>query len=223
MYRWRMTRLRVATPVAALLALMVCGCAASMSSTTARPSTDATPAGVTPPKTVSAYPLPATPFSRLRNGSAVGAGFTGVRVFVNRLDGFAIADLPQAGDATYPVATSDGGTTWRTDGPVLHIPAANGGAAVGQPGVAAPRIYFAWCAACNDLIDITPDAGKHWWAVRLPGQILSLTGGPYIHAGLTAVVEGPTTDPRGRGASLWVYLSTNGRRWRYEYSINAVS
>jgi hypothetical protein len=181
------------------------------------------PTGVTPPKTISAYPFRRVAGSGLRPGSAVGAGFTGVRVFVNRLDGFAIAGLPQASDGTYPVATTDGGRTWRTDGPVFHIPAANGGAAVGQAGVAAPQIYFAWCAACNNLIDITPDAGRHWWAVRLPGQILSLTGTPYIHAGLTAIVEGPTSDPRGRGASLWVYISTNGRRWTYEYSINAVS
>lgn len=204
-----------------LFALALVGCAAATPSNTARSSPTAAPTGATPPKTVIAYPLPAA--RGLRPGSAVGAGFVGIRAFINRRDGFAIANLPQAGDGTYPLATTDGGKTWRTDGPVLHVPAAQGAAAVGQAGVSAPRIYFAWCAACNDLIDITPDAGKHWWAIRLPGQILSLVGTPYTHAGLIAVVEGPTSDPRGRGASLWVYTSTNGRRWTYGYSMNAVS
>ena len=153
----------------------------------------------------------------------MSATFTGIRVFIDRRNGFALTDILKAGGATYPVATTDGGKTWHTDGPVLHIPAAQGAAAVGQAGVAAPRIYFAWCASCNNLIDITPDAGTRWFAVRLPGFILSLVGTPYTHAGLIAVVEGPTSDPNGRGASLWEYISTNGLRWTYKGSINVVS
>ena len=47
-----------------------------------------------------------------------------MRVFANRLIGFALTDIPPRGGGTYPVATSDGGRTWRTDGPVLHVPAA---------------------------------------------------------------------------------------------------
>src|SRR5438105_525570 len=92
-----------------------------------------------------------------------------------------------------------------------------------QAGVAGSRIYFAWCGACNDVIDVSPDAGKHWWQAFMPGLVLSLVGTPYAGAGLTAVVEGSTSDPSGRGASLWVYISTNGRRWTYNHSMNAVS
>jgi hypothetical protein len=76
----------------------------------------------------------------LRPGTLASSGFTGIRVFANRRAGFAITNLPQAAYGTYPVATADGGMTWRTDGPVLHIPAAQGGIAVGQPGVAGARI-----------------------------------------------------------------------------------
>jgi len=142
-------------------------------------------------------------------------------VFANHRVGFAITDLPQAGDGTYPVATSDSGKTWRTDGPVLHVPAAQGPVAVGQAGVLGPKIYFAWCGACNMVIDATPDAGKHWWQTFMPGNVLAVIGGTDPRAGLTAIVEGPTSAPNGRGASLWAYLSTDGRRWTYKYSLNA--
>lgn len=144
-------------------------------------------------------------------------------MFANRRVGFAITDLPQAADGTYPVATSNGGRTWRTDGPVLHVPAAQGPIAVGQAGVLGPKIYFAWCGACNMVIDVTPDAGKHWWQTFMPGDVLAVIGGTDPRAGLTAIVEGPTSAPNGRGASLWAYLSTDGRSWTYKYSLNAVS
>ena len=49
------------------------------------------------------------------------------------------------------------------------------------------------------------------------------TAGESHGPGLTAIVEGPTSAPNGRGASLWAYLSTDGRRWTYKYSLNALS
>ena len=86
-----------------------------------------------------------------------------------------------------------------------------------------PRSYFAWCGACNMVIDVTPDTGKHWWQTFMPGQMLAVLGGSDAHAGLTAIIEGPTSAPNGQGSSLWVYVSTNGRRWTYNHSRNAVS
>ncbi len=181
------------------------------------------PAGASPPRTVISRRLRAAAPGGLRPGTAVSAAFTGVRVFANRRIGFAITDIPTAGDGTYPVSTANGGRTWRTDGPVLHIPAAQGAIAVGQAGVAGPKIYFAWCGACNNVIDVTPDAGGHWWQAFMPGQVLTVLGAPSAQAGLTAVVEGPTSAADGRGASLWVYRSSDGRRWTYSSSMNAVS
>ena len=160
-----------------------------------------------------AAPLrPAAP-GGLRPGTSVSSGFTGIRVFANRRDGFAITTIPAAEDGTYPVVTSNAGKTWRTGGPVLHIPAAQGAIAVGQAGVAGQRTYFAWCGACNSVIDISPDAGRHWWQAFMPGQVLSLLGSPDARAGLIAIVQGPTDAAGGRGAALWVYISTNGRSW----------
>jgi hypothetical protein len=94
---------------------------------------------------------------------------------------------------------------------------------VDQAGVTGSRIRFAWCGACNNVIDITPDAGKHWWQANMPGEVLSLVGSPHPRAGLIAIVKGPTPAADGRGASLWVYTSSSGRRWAYSRSMNAVS
>jgi hypothetical protein len=203
--------------------LVLSACGASSAPDTTRSSSATAPNGSSPPKTVTARRLrPAAP-GGLRPGTPVSHGFAGVRVFANRLAGFAIAELPRAGDGTYPIATSDGGKTWRTAGPVLHIPAAQGPVAVSQTGVLGRRIYFAWCGACNMVIDVTPDAGKHWWQTFMPGEVLAVLGGSNARAGLTAIVAGPTSAPNGRGASLWVYLSTDGHRWTFNHDINAVS
>lgn len=147
-------------------------------------------------------------------------------MFANAQDGFAVTDLAQkglGGPGTYPVLTSNGGHTWQTAGPVLHIAAAQGPIAVSQPGLAGARILFAWCGSCNSVVDTSSDAGRHWWQTFLPGQVLSVVGGSSARDGLTAVVEGPTTSPDGRGASLWTYFSTNGRRWTLRYSTSATA
>jgi hypothetical protein len=144
-------------------------------------------------------------------------------VFADRRRGFAITELAHESGGTYPVATADGGQRWRTDGPVLHVPAAQGPLAVDQAGVAGPRTYFAWCGACNTVIDITPDAGQHWWQTFMPGNVLAVRGDTGPRRGVTAIIEGPTGASNGRGASLWLYRSTGGRRWSYDRSLNAVS
>jgi hypothetical protein len=175
-----------------------------------------------PPKTlIGGRATPAGP-GGLRPGTIVSPDFTGVRVFANRRDGFAISDLPQAGDGTYPLATSNGGKTWRTDGPVLHIPAAQGALGVGEAGVLGPGFYFAWCGACNTVIDVTPDAGQHWWRTFMPGDVLGVLSGTDKREGLSAIVEGPPNTATRHGVPLWMYLSTDGRRWTYNRSLQGL-
>lgn len=218
-----LTPRRPLAAIGLLCSLLLAACGASSAPHAASRSSTTAPNNASPPKTVTARRLRPSAPTGLRPGTPVGSGFTGVRVFANRHVGFATTNLPQAGGGTYPVATSDSGRRWRTDGPVLHIPAAQGSVAIGQAGVLGPKIYFAWCGACNTVIDVTPDAGKHWWQTFMPGNVLAVIGGSDPRAGLTAIIEGPTSASNGRGASLWDYLSTNGRRWTYKYSLNAVS
>lgn len=162
----------------------------------------------------------------LPRGSRVSPSFSAIRVFVNPQDGFAVSDLRQkglGGPGTYPVVTSDGGRVWRTAGPVLHSPAAQGPIAVGQPGMVGARILFAWCGACNSVIDTSSDAGRHWWQTFMPGEVLSVLGGSTARDGLEAVIAGPTTNAGGRGASLWAYFSADGRHWKFRYSMSATT
>jgi hypothetical protein len=209
---------RLKSPLALAATVVVCAlglaaCGTSSVASTARSSTGSDSGDSPPPKTVTARRLrPAAP-QGLRRGTPVSRSFTGVRVFANRRVGFAVPNLPQAGSGTYPAVTTNGGKTWRTDGPVLHIPAAQGAIAVGQPGVLGPKIYFASCGACNTVIDVTPDAGTHWWQTFMPGTVLAVLGGTEPSASLTAIVK-------GRNGAPWVYVSSNGKHWTYEYNVS---
>jgi hypothetical protein len=156
----------------------------------------------------------------LSPGTIVRRSFAGTRVFANAGVGFAIADLASGGGATYPLLTRDGGRTWRIDGPALHVPAAQGPLAVDQIGIRGVRMFFAWCGGCGNVVDVTPDAGAHWWRTFMPGDVAYLKA---QRSRLTAFVEGPTPDPGGRGLSLRAYGTRDGRRWRYLYDLNVVS
>ena len=149
----------------------------------------------------------------------------GARVFADNRHGFALTTGFALRAATYPVATGDGGKDWHVAGPILHILAAQGAVAVTDPGIEGTRFYFAW-GGSNNVVDVTTDGGHRWWQVFLPGTVLSVTADQTdagLGGGLTATVAGPTTDPSARGASLWIYHTTDGRSWRYTSSFNVTS
>ena len=142
----------------------------------------------------------------LRVGTQVKPSRLGKRVFVDARHGFA---LDAAGQATYAVATSDGGRTWRTSSPALVVHAAQAPLEVSEIGAVSSRVYFASGA---EAADVTPDAGRHWYRALFPGAVLSVfQRGPGL--GLAALVEGSGTSV----PNDWVYVSADGgRHWRYE-------
>ena len=151
----------------------------------------------------------------LPSGTRVSTRFSGKRVFVNSRDGFAIGTWPGGSGATYPIATVNGGKTWRTAGPILHIPAAQGAVAVDEAGMSGSRVWFAWGDGIT-VVDVTPDAGKHWWQAFLPGTVLTVY--PDLICGrLTAIVQPYTERQR---SPLWSYVSVRGRRWTYAQNPN---
>ena len=126
-------------------------------------------AAIKPPKTVTATLITRSagtlaPGRRLRP-----ADIAGQRVFTDSKHGFALASL--AG-ADYSVATTDGGRTWKTDGPALHLHAAQAPLAVVFIGAANRRTLFAWGG--GQVIDTTSDGGKTWYSAlfirRLAGR-----------------------------------------------------
>src|SRR3984885_15980825 len=85
-----------------------------------------------PQQTVTAT-LISRPAHTLAPGSTVSASkIFGHRVFNDAKHGFALVDT---GQAQYPAATSDGGKTWKTDGPALHLHAAQAPLAVIYIGI----------------------------------------------------------------------------------------
>jgi hypothetical protein len=214
-----LTRPLVLAATVLLCPLVVTACSGSSAPRTARSSSASQSKEASPPKTLTARRL--RPVAEgLRPGTRLNRGFTGMRVFANRSDGFAITDLPHGSLRTYPVKTTDGGKTWRTDGPVLYVPAARGPLVVTRIGVVGPRISFAWCAVCGPVIDVTTDAGKRWWQTFIPGTVLTVFGGDSLRARLISIVKG-TSGPHGR-EMLWTYVSSDGRRWTYDHTLRLV-
>jgi len=153
-----------------------------------------------PPARLSAHRLGPRPQAVAPGTAIPSSQLFGDRVFADDRDGFALAN---DGQAQYPAKTTDGGTTWRIDGPQVHVDAADGPEGVGYVGVASARSYYAYG---SQAIDVTTDGGRSWWQTFAPGLVVAVVVAP---RGLLALVQ------PGDG-STWPYVSTDGgRRWRY--------
>lgn len=146
-------------------------------------------------------------------GSAVSsAQLLGERVFTNAADGFALAD---GGEAQYPAVTSDGGQTWRIDGPQLHVDAADGPEAVNAVGIVGPHTYFAYGSS---VVDVTTDAGRTWWETFLGELVMAVVPGP--RHDLIAYVQQSASNSSPSPAVTWQYVSRDGgRHWRYSSAL----
>ncbi len=142
----------------------------------------------------------------LKPGTAVKASSLGQRVYVNGHDGFALAAV---GDAQYPAKTTDGGTSWSTFGPALHVNALQAPLSVTNVGAAnAHTVYY---YGSGQAVDVTSDGGKTWWRTLCPE--LSLAVVPGASGRLVWVTQ---DSPTGGAALTWPYESSDGGRvWHY--------
>ena len=209
--------MRVAAAVVLLLVVAGCG------SAHARPTAGAqnVSSKIVPPKTVDAFRMRgwnAAGFHALKLGTRVDGGFSGHRLFSNRSDGFALGCLTATeGCATYPLATTDGGKTWRVAGPIVDVGGAGqAGGYVSTAGAVDARHWFLCCGG-DTVADVTPDAGKHWWTAAFPGEVVTVVAGePSFNARVVAVVR-----PYGTH-QLWIYVSRDGRRWTYDPRLTSI-
>jgi hypothetical protein len=156
------------------------------------------------PKTVRAMRI-TRPAGTLAPGASVRSGdIVSQRTFTNATRGFALAT---AGGADYPVATTDGGKTWKTDGPALHLHAAQAPLAVTFIGAVNRKLVFAWGGG-GQVIDVTRDGGKSWYrALFTTGSPVAVAQDPVGH--LLAFIQS------GAGSSAVEYVSRDGgRTWR---------
>jgi hypothetical protein len=170
-----------------------------------------------PPLTVTAT-LITRPAGTLKPGTVVASRHLGTRVFPDAQHGFALADV---GQGQYPAATINGGKTWKVAGPVLHVNAAQAPLVVQQVGAASQKKLFAWGGpGGGQAVDVTPDAGKHWYRAILGDIVMAVVSGP--NGELVAFVQ-VAADNSGSTAANWVYVSKDGgRHWHYSTSVSAI-
>ncbi|HET8979977.1 MAG TPA: hypothetical protein VFN87_17615 [Solirubrobacteraceae bacterium] len=192
---------RLVAAVAAATAALGCSSAMASGGPVSRP------AAVTPPKVVRAARI-TRPAGTLAPGSPVQARrVTGQRVFTDARHGVALASV---GSAEYAVATSDGGRTWKTDGPALHLDAAQAPLSVAFIGAVNRRTVFAWGG--GQVIDATSDGGRHWY------RALFTTGVPVgvVHDFGGRLVAFVSSSSSG----AWQYISRDGgRTWRLQATV----
>jgi hypothetical protein len=136
-----------------------------------------------------------------RFGSTVrSAAVYGNRVFVSASRGYGLADT---GQAQYPVLSTDGGHSWRIDGPQLHVDAADAPEAITTLGAVGRNTVYAYGPS---VIDVSSNGGRTWYQI-FPEQFVSAVV-PGLQGGLAAYLQ--------NGSTIWQYVSGDGgRHWRY--------
>ncbi len=163
-----------------------------------------------PPRTVTASPITAQP-GTVPAGTRVLSRNLGERVFLDDQHGFALGAV---GQAQYPAITVDGGKTWLTNGPALHVNAAQAPLAVSQIGVLNRHTYFAFGA---QVVDVTNDLGRHWRRAFLGDIVMAVVPGGQGQLVAFAQKSLPGSGP---GAVNWQYVSKDGgRHWRYDANL----
>jgi hypothetical protein len=216
------SRLGMGRVLALLAVALVCVFTVAACGGASKPPTTALPASVPPTRSVRAGLLRSMPGTHpLRRGTLVRNHFSGTRSFATRRDGFALGSLSGSeGGKTYPLATTDGGKTWRIAGPIVNVPAAQAANDVAQSGVVNARTWF-MCCGLNSVVDVTTDAGRHWWGAALPAEVINVFAGNSRHARLIAIVRSSATAGHS-SHRLWIYTSVDGRRWTYDPNTNLI-
>jgi hypothetical protein len=154
---------------------------------------------------ITRYPKTLAPGAKVKPSQLLGA-----RVFVDAGHGVALAGL---GQAQYEAATSDGGRTWRTDSPALHVDAAQAPLAVGYVGAVSRRTSFAYG---SQAADVTSDGGQIWYRALFDGLVVAIVRNAEGH--LVAFVDGSATGS-SQGSTAQYVSKDGGRSWHYDTTV----
>lgn len=211
-------RIRVRAGAVVLAILALCAAAVALALASHGPSAAAAALRAPTPLASVTATLIAKPAGALKSGTVVASKNLGTRVFSNAQHGFALADVDQG---QYPAVTINAGKTWKVAGPPLHVNAAQAPLVVTQIGAASQKKLFAWGGpGGGQSVDVTPDAGKHWYRAILGDVVMAIVSGP--GGQLVAFVQ-VAADTSGITAANWVYVSTDGgRHWHYNTTVGAI-
>jgi hypothetical protein len=159
----------------------------------------------------SAYVAPAAPFvpNVQPSGTSVPSQDVAAIASAKANLEFGLATFPNSSQ-TYPAISTDGGTSWKIDGPLFHVDALQGASVVGSAGVLLPHGSYFWGRG-GVIIWITYDEGAHWWKVVFGGGVdaVSARKGTLEAVALGAQVKHATAVER------FLYTSTDsGKTWR---------
>ncbi len=108
---------------------------------------------------------------------------------------------------------ADGGKTWKTNGPALHLNAAQAPLAVVDIGAGGTKKIFAW--GTGQVIDATPNGGKQWYRAMFNGLPVAVVKNPQGH--LVAFVDGETS---GSSSVATQYVSKDGgKTWHLDNTV----
>jgi hypothetical protein len=150
-------------------------------------------------KTVTGGPITVRAMTLKPGTSVPAATIVGNRVFVDATHGFA---LVQGDQAQYMAATSNGGKTWTTDSPALHIDAAQAPLSVTEVGAVSTKIAYAY--GSGQVVDVTTNGGKTWYGALFNGLVEAVV--PGINGHLVTYEQG------NAGSPVQQYVSRNGGR-----------
>jgi BNR/Asp-box repeat protein len=132
----------------------------------------------------------------------------GQEVFVDHLHGYGLAFIQSQ---TYPVTTADGGITWRVDGPIFYVAAADADQYVDQITAPSAQTILVWGPSSANVVDVTTDAGLTWWSANLGPGVLGMGETETTPDRLWAVVA----DPIAR----FFISADGGRTWSFSHTI----
>jgi photosystem II stability/assembly factor-like uncharacterized protein len=132
-------------------------------------------------------------------GSVVPSKDLGERVFVNNLDGFALAAATQSQAAA---ATTNGGKTWKLISPALHLDAAQAPLVVSELGAASRKTIFAYGG--GQAVDVTTNGGATWYRALFQGLVESMASNVQGHLVVFEQLQS--------GSPVREYVSKNGGR-----------
>ena len=163
----------------------------------------ATAAAPKPAKTVKGSLITVQP-NTLKPGTKLASSAVGFpRTFVNANTGWAFASTDQA---QYAAITTNGGTTWRTASPALHVNAAQAPLSVTQLDATSPKVAYAF--GSGQVADVTSDGGKHWYRALFIGTDMAVVPGIGSRQLLTFVDAGSSGS--GPSGPISQYASSNG-------------
>jgi hypothetical protein len=184
-------------------ATMTVAAAAAIATTALAGIGVATAAAPKPAKTVKGSLITVQPNTLKPGTKLASSAVLFPRTFVNANTAWAFASTNQA---QYAAITTNGGTTWRTASPALHVNAAQAPLSVTQLDAQSPKVAYAF--GSGQVADVTSDGGKHWYRGLFIGTDSAVVPGIGPKQLLTFVDSG--SSGLGLSGPVWQYATSNG-------------